>query len=52
MVDVEIAMFGWVLWWKDSWLHQSFGYRRSAGVGVGFWVGNPDHGRMEIKADA
>ncbi len=52
VVDVEIATFEWVTWWNESRLHQSLGYRTPAEVEEEFWTGNPNHERMEIKANA
>lgn len=52
VVDVEIATFGWVLWWDESRLHQSLGYRTPAEVEAGFWAGNPNYERIEIEANA
>ena len=51
VVDVEIATFEWVTWWNESRLHQSLGYRTPAEVEEEFWTGNPNHERMEIKAN-
>lgn len=41
VVDVEVAAFEWVLWWKESGLDQSLGYRRPTEVEAGFWTGSP-----------
>ncbi|MDP9831598.1 transposase InsO family protein [Trueperella abortisuis] len=52
VVDVEIATFEWVTWWNESRLHQSLDYRTPAEVEEEFWTGNPNHERMETKANA
>ncbi|WP_081601248.1 integrase core domain-containing protein [Corynebacterium urealyticum] len=52
VVDVEIATFEWVSWWNESRLHQSLGYRTPTEVEAEFWTGNPNHEKIEIKANA
>ena len=52
VVDVEIATFEWVSWCNDSRLHQGLGYRTPTEVEAEFWTDNPNHERIEIKANA
>ena len=52
VVDVEIATFEWVVWWNETRLHQSLGYRTPAEVESEFWETNSAQEIMEIKANA